>query len=114
MRSIKCCKDKCYSVLSLLYTQYKLFRRRGYFRYLGFGFSGGGLLLLILPLILFILRPYQRLHLAPESFYHFVVELISSTLLLGILIAMTMLVIACPFYGFDWRYRNRMRKKTVE
>ena len=89
----------------------KLLRHKRFYRYFGFGFSGAGLLLLTLPVVLFVVRPYQRLNLAPESFYHYVMELISSTLLLVILIALAMIILSLPLYIFDWRIRNEMRKR---
>ena len=87
----------------------KLLSHRRFLAYLGHGFSGGGLLLMALPLILYVIKPYERLNMAPESFYHFVMELISSTLGLALLIGGGMIILALVFYILDWRNRNQMR-----
>ena len=67
-------------------------------RYMAYSFGGAALMAFVLPCILLISGFYKGLSVSPQYFYHFVVSLISRTLVLcmiggGVLFALMLLII---------------------
>lgn len=88
-----------------------LFRVKTVLGYFGLSLAGGGLLVGVLPLYLFIANPIERIQIHPESFYHYINQMVSTFILTLLILGALMILFAIPALMYDYHQRNRRRRK---
>jgi|GEM_PF-3264996 len=103
-------------ILSMLFFSgmlLKLFKKETALGYFGLSLSAGGLLITALPLYLFITKPYERIQIHPESFYHYINQMVGTFILVLLITGFLMILASIPTLMYDYHHRNKLRRKRT-